>query len=72
MAFSLWTLVCDQLKPTTGQRITLKKGHLSELYTLKARDTVRRHWSGDTLFDSSQLTIIWMSIRMSTINISLN
>ena len=34
MAFSLWTWACDQLKPTTGQQITLKKRrHLNEMYT---------------------------------------
>ena len=25
MAFSLWTRACNQLKPTAGQQITLKK-----------------------------------------------
>ena len=25
MAFSLWISACEQLKPITGQRITLKK-----------------------------------------------
>ena len=25
MAFSLWTCACDQLQPTTGHRLTLKK-----------------------------------------------
>ena len=57
--FLLWTLVCDRLKPTTGQL------HLNEFYTW-ARVTVRWHWSGDTVFDSCQSTVTWMSIRMST------
>ena len=26
MAFSLWTWACDELKPTTGQGITLRNG----------------------------------------------
>ena len=40
--------------------------HLNEFYTW-ARVTVRWHWSGDTVFDSCQSTVTWMSIRMSTI-----
>ena len=53
MAFLWWTWACNQLKPTTGQRITLKN-----------TTTV------DTLFDSWQLTITWMSIMMSTIKLN--
>ena len=37
--------------------------HFSELYTWP-RDTVMWHWSVDTLFDSCQLTITWMSRGM--------
>ena len=65
MAFSLWTWACDKLKPATSQQITLKKHHLSELYTW-ACGAVRWHWSVDTLFDSCQFTVTWLSIRMST------
>ena len=51
MAFSLWTWACNQLKPTTGQQITLK--NLSPQWVVHLpRDTVRWHWSADTLFDS--------------------
>ena len=32
MAFSLWPWVCNQLKPTTGQQITLEK-HVTSMYT---------------------------------------
>ena len=63
VAFSLWTWPCNQLKPTTGQ----KKN--SELYPWGC-NTIRWHWSTDALFDSYQLTIIWMSIRMSTIKLN--
>ena len=35
-----------------------------------SRGTVRWHWSADTLFDSCQLTITWISIRMSTIKLN--
>ena len=28
----LWIQACDQLKPITGQRITLKNSHLNEVY----------------------------------------
>ena len=65
MAFSLWTWACNQLKPTTGQQITLK----NELYSWGC-NTVRWHWSADALFDSYQLTITWMSIRMETIKLN--
>ena len=48
---------CNQLKPTNGQWITLKKTrHLNELYN-RTRNTVMWHWSVDTLYDSCQLTI---------------
>ena len=57
--WQLWTWTCNQLKPITG---------LNELNTW-AHDTVMWHWSADTLFDSCQLTITWMSIRMSTIKL---
>ena len=40
-----------------------KTRHFGELYTWP-RDTVMWHWSVDTLFDSCQLTITWMSRRM--------
>ena len=30
------------------------------------------HWSTDSLFDSCQLTITWMSIRMSSIKLRVN
>ena len=46
-----------------------KTCHLNELYTW-ACDTVMWHGSADTLFDSCQLTITWMSIRMSTIKLN--
>ena len=69
MAFSLWTWACDQLKPTTGQRTIWKKSHFNELYTW-ARDTFRWPWSVDAVFDSCQLTITWMSKRMSTIKLN--
>ena len=55
------------IKPAIGQRITLKKNN--ELYNWGC-DTVRWHWSVDVLFDSCQLTIILMSIRMSTIKVN--
>ena len=51
------------IKTNNWSADTLKN---TKLYTW-ARDTVRCHWSMDTLFDSCQLTIIWVSIRMSTI-----
>ena len=35
-----------------------------------SRGTVRWHWSADTLFDSCQLTMTWISIRMSTIKLN--
>ena len=35
MAFSLWTWACDQLKPTTGQQMTLKKDVTSMSCTLE-------------------------------------
>ena len=49
----------------TNSWITVKKVclHFSELYTWP-RDTVVRHWSVDTLFDSCQLTFTWTSRRM--------
>ena len=56
----------DQLKLTTGQWITLK---IHVISTSWARDTVMWHWLAVTLFDSCQLTITWMSIRMSTIKL---
>lgn len=37
----------------------------NELYTW-AHDTVRWHWSADAIFDSYQLSITWISIRMAT------
>ena len=66
MACSLWTWVCNQLKPTT----TIKKtGHLNELYSW-AYNIVWSHWSVGALFDSCQLTITCMSIRISTIRLN--
>ena len=66
MACSLWTWVCNQLKPTT----TIKKtGHLNELYSW-AHNIVWWHWSVDALFGSCQLTITYMSIRISTIKVN--
>ena len=35
-----------------------------------SRGIVMWHWSVDTLFDSCQLTITWISIRMSTIKLN--
>ena len=46
-----------------------KTCHLSELYTW-AHNTVMWHWSADTLFDSCQLAITWMAIRMFTIKLN--
>ena len=46
-----------------------KTHHLNKLYTW-ACDTVRWHWSADTLFDSCQWTITWIYIRMSTIKLN--
>ena len=46
-----------------------KTCRLNEMYPW-AHDTVRWQWSADTLFDSCQLAIIWMSIRMSTIKLN--
>ena len=77
-----WTWACDQLKPTNGQRITLKTRQLNELYT-GARYSVMWHWSADIPFwqcsmpevtlssrvttDSCQLTITWLStIKLNT------
>ena len=66
MACSLWTWVCNQFKPTT----TIKKTrHLNELYTW-ARNVVRWQWSVGAFFDSCQLTITFMSIRISTIKLN--
>ena len=71
MAFSLWTWACHQLKPKTGQWVALK--HITSMSCCTvAHDTV----SCDTgqpipLFDSSQLAITWMTIRMSTIKLCL-
>ena len=45
-----------------------KTHHLSEVHTC----TIRWHWSADTLFDSCQLTITWMSTRMSTIKLNID
>ena len=59
MAFSLWIWACDQLKPTTGQRITYKFFTSMRSW---AGDTFIWYRSADTLFDSCQLTITWMSI----------
>ena len=48
----------------TNSWITMNKTrHFSELWTWP-RDTVMWHWSVDTLFDSCQLTITWMSRGM--------
>ena len=61
MAFLLWTWACDQLKPTTGQRITLKNTspqwvvHLSPRYSQVP--LVSRY-----LFDSFQLTVTLINI----------
>ena len=46
-----------------------KTCHLNELYTW-ACDTVMWHGSADTLFDSCQLTIKWVSIRMCSIKLN--
>ena len=43
-----------------------KTRHVNESYTWD-HNIVMWHWSADTLFDSYQLTITWMSIRMSII-----
>ena len=62
----LWIQACDQLKPITGQRITLKNSHLNEVY-IWAHYTVMWHWSADTLFTICQLIIKWMStIKLKT------
>ena len=48
----------------TNSWITMNKTrHFSELWTW-LRDTVMWHWSVNTLFDSCQLTITWISSRM--------
>jgi len=66
MNLSLWSVKTNNCPANNFKK---HKFHLNELYTL-ARDTVRWHWSADTLLDSCQLIITWMSIRMS--NIKLN
>ena len=53
----------------SADNLKKKTHHLSESYTW-ASDTVRWDWSADALFDSCQLTITWMSIRMSTIKLN--
>ena len=69
MAFLLWTWACDQLKPTTGQRITLK--NTSPQWIVHLRPRYRRYSQvplvSGYLFDSFQLTVTWMStIKLNT------
>ena len=66
MAFLLWTWACDQLKPTTGQRITLKNTSPQWVIHLSPRYSQVPLVSG-YLFDSFQLTVTWMStIKLNT------
>ena len=69
MAFSYWIWTCNQLKPITRQWITLK--YTSPQWVVH----LSLHYSHVTLvsrylLDSCQLTITWMSIRMSTIKLN--
>ena len=70
MAFPLWTWSCDQLKPTSGQQITLKKHFTSMSCTLEPAIQ-----SGDIGQRMPFLTSVnWpqhnhISIRMSTIKL---
>ena len=57
------------MKTNNWSEDNLKKCHLNELYTY-ACDTVRWYWSADMLFDSCQLTITGMFIKMSTIKLN--
>ena len=57
MDLSLWSVKTHNRSADNFKKIC----HLNELYTW-SRGTVRWHWSADTLFDSCQLTITWMSI----------
>ena len=71
MAFSFWTRVCDQFIKANWSADNFKKTqHLNELYNIEPTITFRWHWSVDTLYDSCQLTITWMFIRVSTINVN--
>ena len=66
MAFLLWTWACDQLKPTTGQRMTLKNTSPQWVVHLSPRYSQVPLVSG-YLFDSFQLTVTWMStIKLNT------
>ena len=66
MAFLLWTWACDQLKPTTGQRMTLKNTSPQWVVHLSPRYSQVPLVSG-YLFDCFQLTVTWMStIKLNT------
>ena len=66
MAFLLWTWACDQLKPTTGQRMTLRNTSPQWVVRLSPRYSQVPLVSG-YLFDSFQLTVTWMStIKLNT------
>ena len=65
--FIVWPFHCDHLKATIGQQITLKRHVTPQRVVHLSHDTDRWHWSVETLFDSCQLTITLMSIRMSSI-----
>ena len=55
------------IKAMTGQRITLKKHVISTSCTPESATLSCETGQRISLFDSCQLTITWMSIRMSII-----
>ena len=57
----LWIWACGQLKPITGQWISLMSCSFEPVCT------VMWHWSADTLFAICQLPITWMStVKLKT------
>ena len=65
----LWTWACGQLKPTAGQRITLKNKSPQWVVHSSPRYSQVTLVSGHPFY-SCQLTLTWLSIRMP--NIKLN
>ena len=59
-------LSLQSIKTNNWSAVNLKKTHhLNEMYTW-ACITVRWYWSVGSFFDKCQLTMTWMSIRIST------
>ena len=60
---AIWASWCQHILAQTSFQLASKP-------FWSARNTFMWHWSADTLFDSCQLTITWMAIRMFTIKLN--